>query len=33
VMGFTVYAGVVFGIVNLIVDILHAILDPRGSAA
>src|SRR5215470_11724392 len=33
VMGFTVYAGVVFGIVNLIVDILHAILDPRGAAA
>jgi peptide/nickel transport system permease protein len=32
VMGFTVYAGVVFGIVNLIVDIFHAILDPRGSA-
>jgi peptide/nickel transport system permease protein len=33
VMGFTVYAGVVFGIVNLIVDIFHALLDPRGSAA
>jgi peptide/nickel transport system permease protein len=33
VMGFTVYAGVVFGIVNLIVDIVHAILDPRGAAA
>jgi peptide/nickel transport system permease protein len=33
VMGFTVYAGVVFGIVNLFVDILHAILDPRGAAA
>jgi peptide/nickel transport system permease protein len=33
VMGFTVYAGVVFGIVNLIVDICHALLDPRGSAA
>ncbi len=33
VMGFTVYAGVVFGIVNLIVDILHAVLDPRGTAA
>src|SRR6516165_5360776 len=32
VMGFTVYAGVVFGIANLIVDILHAILDPRGAA-
>jgi hypothetical protein len=24
---------VVFGIVNLIVDIFHALLDPRGSAA
>jgi peptide/nickel transport system permease protein len=33
VMGFTVYAGVVFGIVNLLVDILHALLDPRGAAA
>jgi peptide/nickel transport system permease protein len=33
VMGFTVYAGVVFGLVNLIVDILHALLDPRGGAA
>jgi peptide/nickel transport system permease protein len=32
VMGFTVYAGVVFGIVNLIVDVLHAILDPRDAA-
>ena len=30
VMGFTVYAGGVFGIVNLMVDIAHAILDPRG---
>jgi ABC-type dipeptide/oligopeptide/nickel transport system permease component len=33
VMGFTIYAGVVFGIVNLIVDITHEILDPRGSPA
>lgn len=33
VMGFTVYAGVVFGIVNLAVDILHALLDPRGAGA
>jgi peptide/nickel transport system permease protein len=32
VMGFTVYAGVVFGCVNLIVDIFHALLDPRGTA-
>src|SRR5947207_3147585 len=33
VMGFTVYAGVVFGIVNLVVDIFQALLDPRGAAA
>lgn len=33
VMGFTVYAGVVFGIVNLIVDITQEIIDPRGSPA
>ena len=33
VMGFTVYAGVVFGIVNLIVDVSHAVLDPREAAA
>jgi peptide/nickel transport system permease protein len=33
VMGFTVYAGVVFGIVNLLVDIFHAMLDPRGTTA
>jgi peptide/nickel transport system permease protein len=33
VMGFTIYAGVVFGIVNLIVDIGHAVLDPREAAA
>jgi len=32
VMGFTVYAGVVFGIVNLIVDVGHAMLDPRETA-
>jgi ABC-type dipeptide/oligopeptide/nickel transport system permease component len=32
-MGFTVYAGAVFGIVNLVVDIGHAILDPRGAGA
>jgi peptide/nickel transport system permease protein len=30
VMGFTVYAGVVFGLVNLCVDICHTLLDPRG---
>ena len=33
VMGFTVYAGVVFGIVNLIVDIAQELIDPRGSPA
>jgi ABC-type dipeptide/oligopeptide/nickel transport system permease component len=33
VMGFTVYAGVVFGIVNLIVDITQEVIDPRGSPA
>jgi peptide/nickel transport system permease protein len=33
VMGFTVYAGVVFGVVNLIVDVGHAVLDPRQAAA
>jgi ABC-type dipeptide/oligopeptide/nickel transport system permease component len=32
VMGFTVYAGIVFGVVNLIVDIGHAALDPREGA-
>ena len=33
VMGFTVYAGFVFGVVNLIVDVSHAVLDPREAAA
>jgi peptide/nickel transport system permease protein len=33
VMGFTVYAGVVFGIVNLTVDIAQEVIDPRGSPA
>jgi peptide/nickel transport system permease protein len=33
VMGFTVYAGGVFMLVNLIVDITHEIIDPRGSRA
>jgi len=32
VMGFTIYAGVVFGIANLLVDIGHAVLDPRQAA-
>ncbi|HEV2955088.1 MAG TPA: ABC transporter permease [Xanthobacteraceae bacterium] len=32
VMGFTLYAGFVFGIVNLIVDVGHAVLDPREAA-
>lgn len=30
VMGFTVYAGGVFMLVNLLVDITHEIIDPRG---
>jgi peptide/nickel transport system permease protein len=33
VMGFTVYAGFAFGVVNLIVDVGHAVLDPREAAA
>jgi ABC-type dipeptide/oligopeptide/nickel transport system permease component len=32
VMGFTVYAGFVFGIANLVVDVSHAVLDPREAA-
>jgi len=32
VMGFTLYAGFVFGIVNLAVDVSHALLDPREAA-
>ena len=31
VMGFTVYAGGVFMLVNLIVDIVHELIDPRGA--
>jgi len=30
VMGFTVYAGGVFMLVNLIVDLVHELIDPRG---
>lgn len=33
VMGFTVYAGGVFMLINLMVDITHEIIDPRGSGA
>jgi peptide/nickel transport system permease protein len=33
VMGFTVYAGGVFMLVNLLVDIAHEIIDPRGGTA
>ena len=33
VMGFTVYAGAVFMLVNLLVDITHEIIDPRGGTA
>lgn len=29
VMGFTLYAGVVFILVNLLVDLVHAVIDPR----
>jgi peptide/nickel transport system permease protein len=29
VMGFTIWAGAVFVIVNLLVDILHTVIDPR----
>jgi len=31
VMGFTLYAGVVFIVVNLAVDLVHAFIDPRGA--
>jgi peptide/nickel transport system permease protein len=30
VMGFTVYAGGIFMLANLLVDIAHGIIDPRG---
>jgi len=33
VMGFTVYAGGVFMLVNLLVDIAHELIDPRGASA
>lgn len=33
VMGFTVYAGGTFILVNLLVDILHGVIDPRGASA
>ena len=33
VMGFTVYAGGIFMLVNLLVDIVHGLIDPRGGAA
>ena len=33
VMGFTVYAGGIFMIANLLVDIAHATIDPRGGRA
>jgi peptide/nickel transport system permease protein len=29
IMGFTVWAGVMFVLVNLLVDITHAFIDPR----
>jgi peptide/nickel transport system permease protein len=31
VMGFTVYAGGIFMIVNLLVDLVHGLIDPRGT--
>jgi peptide/nickel transport system permease protein len=33
VMGFTVYAGGVFMLVNLLVDVTHELIDPRGGRA
>ena len=33
VMGFTVYAGGIFMLVNLAVDIIHGLIDPRGDPA
>jgi peptide/nickel transport system permease protein len=33
VMGFTVYAGGIFMIANLLVDVTHALIDPRGGRA
>ena len=33
VMGFTVYAGGIFMLVNLLVDIVHGLIDPRGGTA
>ncbi|MGE0766347.1 MAG: ABC transporter permease [Hyphomicrobiaceae bacterium] len=33
VMGFTVYAGGIFMVANLLVDVVHAMIDPRGDRA
>jgi len=33
VMGFTVWAGVIFIVVNLLVDVAHTLVDPRERAA
>lgn len=33
VMGFTVYAGGIFMLVNLLVDVVHGLIDPRGGTA
>jgi len=33
VMGFTVWAGTIFLIVNLLVDVTHTVIDPRERAA
>jgi peptide/nickel transport system permease protein len=31
VMGFTVWAGAIFIVVNLLVDLLHSVIDPRAT--
>ena len=33
VMGFTVYGGAIFMLANLVVDVVHGIIDPRGGRA
>ena len=33
VMGFTVWAGAIFLIVNLLVDVTHVVIDPRERAS
>jgi peptide/nickel transport system permease protein len=31
IMGFTIISGVIFIVVNLLVDITHGLIDPRGT--